>query len=145
MIELLDCNTGLRKLSAVQKRHLECLVEGPVVYTPGQRLWRSGSYVDQAFIVVAGTVSFVPRRRHGGSTGNIMVKSQNRVKQTHETKPDSPENNLGESMRINAVKAIRELQSVSLVPIFLSNMTFPSPVHSFLFTSINEDYMRKRR
>lgn len=38
VIELLDSNTGLRKLTAVQKRHLECLVEGPTVYTPGQRL-----------------------------------------------------------------------------------------------------------
>ncbi len=113
VIELLDCNTGLRKLTAVQKRYLECLVEGPVVYTPGQRLWRSGSYVDQAFLVVAGTVSFVPRRRHGGSAGNILMKSQNRVKQTHETKKDSPEANLGEAMGIDAVKAIRELQSVS--------------------------------
>lgn len=78
IIELLDSNTGLRKLTAVQKRHLECLVEGPTVYAPGQRLWRSGSPVDKAFIVVAGTVSFVPKRRHGGScaTGNKAAMSR---------------------------------------------------------------------
>lgn len=78
MMELLDSNTGLRKLTAVQKRHLECLVEGPCVYEAGQRLWRSGSVVDKAFIVVAGTVSFVPKRRHGGSTK--IQKSLTRVK-----------------------------------------------------------------
>ena len=73
IIELLDSNTGLRKLTAVQKRHLECLVEGPWVFAPGQRLWRSGSPVDKAFIVVAGTVSFVPKRQHAGSSvGNTM-------------------------------------------------------------------------
>lgn len=117
VIELLDCNTGLRKLTAVQKRYLECLVEGPVVYSPGQRLWRSGSYVDQAFIVVAGTVSFVPRRRQGGTAGNMLAKSQNRVKQAHESrKESSTEVNLGDAVRIDAVKAIRELQSVRLSP-----------------------------
>lgn len=78
IIELLDSNTGLRKLTAVQKRHLECLVEGPSVYAPGQRLWRTGSLVDKAFIVVAGTVSFVPKRRHGGSTK--VNKSLTRIK-----------------------------------------------------------------
>ncbi len=118
VIELLDCNTGLRKLTAVQKRYLECLVEGPVVYTAGQRLWRSGSYVDQAFIVVAGTVSLVPRRRHGGSAGNILTLSQRRVQQTHEAKKESPDTNLGDQMRIDAVKAIRELQSVSFSLLF---------------------------
>jgi phosphoribosyl 1,2-cyclic phosphodiesterase len=82
--ELLDSNTGLRKLTAVQKRHLECLVEGPSVYAPGQRLWKSGSPVDKAFIVVAGTVSFVPKRRHGGSSAGTM-KSMTRIKRETST------------------------------------------------------------
>ena len=126
VIELLDCNTGLRKLTAVQKRYLECLVEGPMVYTPGQRLWRSGSYVDKAFIVVAGTVLFVPRRRHGGNAGNIKGKTQHRVKQTHETKMDIPDASLGESMRIDAVKAVRELQAVG----------FPKDLSANFFCSV---------
>jgi len=111
VIELLESNTGLRKLTAVQKRHLECLVEGPSVYTPGQRLWRAGTIVDKAFIVVAGTVSFVPKRRHGGSAGKSLSKAQHRVKQTHETKSSIAEENLGEVMRKDAVKAVRELQA----------------------------------
>jgi len=111
VIGLLESNTALRKLTAVQKRHLECLVEGPTVYTPGQRLWRAGSIVDKAFIIVAGTVSFVPKRRHGGSAGKNLAKSQQRVKQTHETKSSFVAENLGEAMRNDAVKAVRELQA----------------------------------
>ena len=69
VIEILECNSTLRKLSAVQKRHLESLAEGPMYYTPGQRLWRAGEIVDKAFIVVSGTVSFVAMRRNAGSVG----------------------------------------------------------------------------
>ncbi len=117
--DLLDCNTALRKLSAVQKRHLECLVEGPVVYTPGQRLWRSGSTVDKAFIIVAGTVSFVPKRRHGGPVATNRVEPQNRLKLAHETKSDTSEEDLGTDLgnptRRDSVHAIREILAVRTV------------------------------
>lgn len=69
VLELLDCNSALRKLSAVQKRHLECLAEGPISFAPGERLWRSGAPVDRAFLIVSGTASFVPKRRNAGSVG----------------------------------------------------------------------------
>jgi hypothetical protein len=115
VIELLDSNTMLRKLTAIQKRHLECLVEGPNVYAPGQRLWRAGSIVDKAFIVVAGTVSFVPKRRNGGSA-NKIAKKKSRVKDSYESKSNraleeemSP--TIGETMQIDAVKAVRELHA----------------------------------
>ena len=67
VLELLDQNSALRKLNAVQKRHLESLAEGPIGFGPGERLWRSGAPVDKAFIMVSGTASFVPRRRNAGS------------------------------------------------------------------------------
>lgn len=67
VLELLNTNYTFRKLSAVQKRHLESLAEGPVLYGPSERLWRSGAAVEKAFIVVAGTVSFSPKRRNAGS------------------------------------------------------------------------------
>lgn len=67
VLDLLDQNSALRKLSAVQKRHLESLAEGPIAFNPGERLWRSGAPVDNAYLVVAGTASFVPRRRNAGS------------------------------------------------------------------------------
>lgn len=72
ILELIDINNTLRKLNAVQKRHLECLAQGPVAFNPGDRLWRAGAPVDKAFLVVKGTASFVVRRKaslrghHGG-------------------------------------------------------------------------------
>lgn len=119
IIELLDSNTALRKLTAVQKRHLQCLVEGPTVYAPGQRLWKIGSAVDKAFIIVAGTVSFVPKRRNGGSSMSVKSgKKSGRVKKKHETKVEHvPEEDnrlsIGESMKSDAIRAVRELQAVS--------------------------------
>jgi hypothetical protein len=86
VLELLDCNSALRKLSAVQKRHLECLAEGPISFGPGERLWRSGAPVDRAFLIVSGTASFVPKRRNAGSVGlppgsmgNTKVRRPNNV------------------------------------------------------------------
>lgn len=117
IIELLDSNTALRKLTAVQKRHLQCLVEGPTVYAPGQRLWRTGSAVDKAFIIVAGTVSFVPKRRHGGSSASAKLEQNGgRVKKKHETRnvhaqEEGHRLSLGESMKSDAVRAVRELQA----------------------------------
>jgi hypothetical protein len=67
VLELLDQNSGLRKLSAVQKRHLESFAEGPVGFGPGDRLWQSGTPVDKAFLIISGTASFVPRRRNASS------------------------------------------------------------------------------
>ena len=62
ILELIDMNTTLRKLTAVQKRHLECLAQGPIAFNPGERLWKEGAPVDKAFLVVAGTASFVYRQ-----------------------------------------------------------------------------------
>ena len=79
VIELIDCNSALRKITAVQKRHLECLAEGPTFYNPGQRLWRSGAPVDKAFIVVAGTVSVIPKRRNAGPVRVISVSLRSSI------------------------------------------------------------------
>ena len=77
ILELINMNAGLRKLTAVQKRHLECLAEGPVAFNPGERLWRAGAPVDKAFLVVAGTASFVVRRNNSvrapGNSGMLSV------------------------------------------------------------------------
>lgn len=115
VIELLDCNSALRKLSAVQKRHLESLAEGPVSFSPGQRLWRSGAAVDKAYIVVAGTVSFVPRRRNAGSVGlprssqDVQCLLDNPWGLVQDDDGDGPQPSLGETMRLDAMKAIQEL------------------------------------
>eukprot|EP00978_Attheya_sp_CCMP212_P003499 scaffold7218_cov52-Attheya_sp.AAC.5 len=64
--DLLDSNSAMRKLSAVQKRHLESLAVGPVSFAPGERLWQVGQPVDKAFILVEGTAAFIPKRRNTG-------------------------------------------------------------------------------
>ena len=75
VMDIIECNTTLRKISAVQKRHLESLAEGPFHFEPGERLWRSGTPVETAFIIVGGTASFLATRRNGSSVGARVVRS----------------------------------------------------------------------
>jgi len=93
VIEILNCNSAFRKLSAVQKRHLESLAEGPISFQAGERMWRTGGPVDKAFLVVKGTASFVNKRRN--TNGSLERK----VGSSH----------VESSMRDDAMKAIREL------------------------------------
>ena len=67
VLQLLNCNFALRKLTAIQKRHLESLAVGPISFKPSDRLWGAGTPVDKAFIIVSGTASFVRSRRPAGS------------------------------------------------------------------------------
>lgn len=100
VLELLNCNSALRKLSAVQKRHLESLAEGPIGFQPGERLWRAGTPVDRAFVIVSGTASFVPKRRNAGSAAFQPVQSE---------KEKLGDPSVGDSMRVDAMKAMKEL------------------------------------
>ena len=127
IIELLDNNSSFRKLNAVQKRHLESLAEGPLYYAPGQRLWRSGQSVDKAFIVVAGTVAFVAKRRNAQTavTGGHGVQVDDMPSHSKAHHEATRENNtsgfvddelaeigslgLGDQMRKAALKALKEL------------------------------------
>ena len=103
VLELLNDNSALRKLTAVQKRHLECLAEGPISYQPGERLWRGGTPVDKAFLIVSGTASFVPKRRNAGSAAaGIISKDGGSEKMDRDP-------SVGDSMRADAAKAMKEL------------------------------------
>jgi CRP-like cAMP-binding protein len=104
VLDLLELNSAFRKLSAVQKRHLESLAEGPVSFIPGERLWRAGTAVDKAFIVVAGTVSFIIGRRNAGS---VSWSNDSNLRGDRSSK--GLNRSLGESMRIDAIKAVKEL------------------------------------
>lgn len=121
VLELLDCNSALRKLSAVQKRHLESLAEGPISFQPGERLWRAGAPVDKAFVVISGTASFVPRRRNAGSVGlpattkvvptpRSNIESSSSSGNTGEELTRLEKLSLGETMRLDAMTAVRELR-----------------------------------
>lgn len=77
VLEVLKCNSALGRLTALQKRHLESLAEGPRYFEAGHYLWQVGEPVDYAFLIVAGTATFAPKpdddvwRNRRGSTGNI--------------------------------------------------------------------------
>jgi hypothetical protein len=121
VLELLDQNSALRKLSAVQKRHLESLAEGPIAFGPGERLWRAGAPVDKAFMVVGGTASFVPRRRNAGSASapasNLGLPSNTRTLLSRlgdSTKgivkgSQDVSSNVGTEMHTDVMRAIEEM------------------------------------
>ena len=142
IIELLECNSALRKLSAVQKRHLESLAEGPAYYSSGQRLWMQGSAVDKAYIIVAGTASFIQKRRMAGSASvtsgrdalALATGNSSRSSLVEEGKTE-----LGSAMRVDALKAIQQLVSPSVLSNHFISMilTFtnpPSRLSFYLFT-----------
>lgn len=82
VLEVLKCNSALGKLTALQKRHLESLAEGPRYFECGHFLWQVGEPVDYAFLIVAGTATFAPKpedelwRNRRGSTGNMAPQPQ---------------------------------------------------------------------
>lgn len=77
VLEVLKSNSALGKLTALQKRHLESLAEGPRYFEPGHFLWQVGEAVEYAFLIVAGTATFAAKaedevwRNRRGSTGNM--------------------------------------------------------------------------
>jgi len=99
VLELLNCNSALRKLNAVQKRHLESLAEGPIFFKSGERLWRAGAPVDKAFLVVSGTASFVPKRRNAGSATVGQIEDKDKL----------GDPSVSDSMHVDAMKAMKEL------------------------------------
>jgi CRP-like cAMP-binding protein len=105
VLDLLNCNSALRKLNAVQKRHLESLAEGPIGFQPGERLWRAGGTVDRAFVIISGSASFVPKRRNAGSATVSSINNGEDDKHG--------ESNIGAHMHIDAKKVVRELGKVS--------------------------------
>lgn len=78
VLEVLKCNSALGKLTALQKRHLESLAEGPRFFECNHYLWQVGEPVDYAFLIVAGTATFAQKaddeiwRNRRGSTGNMI-------------------------------------------------------------------------
>jgi hypothetical protein len=80
LLAVIECNSVLSNLSAMQKRYLESLAEGPRFFGAHSLLWKVGDAVDYAYLVVGGTATLgrrhVPRVTHSrmnrrGSTGTI--------------------------------------------------------------------------
>jgi len=78
VLEVLKCNSALGKLTALQKRHLESLAEGPRFFEADHYLWRVGQPVDYAFLIVTGTGHFASKPEEQRifhrrcSTGNMF-------------------------------------------------------------------------
>lgn len=102
IMDVIESNSTLRKISAVQKRHLESLAEGPVYFAPGERLWKSGALVEKAFIIVGGTVSFLAKRRNAGSFNHRMKKFDDRTASVTGDDESNNANSFGELMRKDA-------------------------------------------
>jgi len=108
VLEVLKCNSALGKLTALQKRHLESLAEGPRYFECGHYLWQVGEPVDYAFLIVAGTATFAPKpedelwRNRRGSTGNMGPN------QTQQQQPSRP--------RLEALPHIEEDKQLFNVP-----------------------------
>jgi hypothetical protein len=80
LLEVIRFNSVLGNLTALQKRHLESLAEGPRFFAPGSLLWKIGAPVDFAYLLVSGTATLgsrAPQRvgrsrmNRRGSTGAI--------------------------------------------------------------------------
>ena len=78
-MEIISYNSALGNLTALQKRHLESLADGPRYFVANQSIWGAGAPVDFSFLIVSGTAHFfqpnkqkvVMNRR--GSTGSIAL------------------------------------------------------------------------
>lgn len=58
LLEVLNFNSALGRLTAFQKRHLESIAEGPRFFEEGSYLWQVSDTVDFAFLIVTGTAIF---------------------------------------------------------------------------------------
>lgn len=82
LVDILLCNSVLDSLTALQKRYLESLAEGPRFFEANSFLWRVGDQVDFAYLIVSGTATLgetiVPRpgglgrMNRRGSTGAMV-------------------------------------------------------------------------
>ena len=80
LLEVIECNSVLSNLTAMQKRYLESLAEGPRYFGAHSLMWKVGDNVDYAYLIVGGTAKLgriqVTRASHSkmnrrGSTGTI--------------------------------------------------------------------------
>ena len=84
VLDILNYNSSLWKLSASQKRHLEALAEGPTKLQPSESVWSLGAPVDKAFLIVSGTVIHMrsdemTKSCRRGSTGSMSTAMYHEV------------------------------------------------------------------
>jgi len=91
---VIQCNSVLRSLTAMQKRCLESLAEGPKRFASFAAIWKVGDPVNNAYLVVSGSATIGKRTIHKvtkasfgrrGSTGAISVSSLAAIKEMEAT------------------------------------------------------------
>lgn len=65
LIDVIKDNSTLKRVSAVEMRHFESIADGFSYFGPGDHMWETGTPVNKAYIVIAGTASFMERNGHG--------------------------------------------------------------------------------
>lgn len=79
LLDVIHCNSVFSNLTAMQKRYLESLAEGPRLFATYTPLWKVGDAVDYAYMIVSGTATLgggdmpvrVSRMNRRGSTGDM--------------------------------------------------------------------------
>ena len=79
-VDTISNNSVLSKLTPLQKRHLETIVDGPEHFNPGQYFWKVGGPLKFSFIIVQGTAKFainpkLHNKARRNSTGGISLVS----------------------------------------------------------------------
>lgn len=103
VLELLNCNSALRKLNAVQKRHVESLAEGPVSFQPNERMWQAGAPVDRAYIIISGTASFHVSR-------NTIISKGTGGHDSYDRDASSVSDSAGDSKDVDVMRVNKELE-----------------------------------
>ena len=91
LLEVIECNSVLRNLTAMQKRYLESLAEGPRHFVSLTSIWKVGDPVDYAYLIVSGSATIgtkvAPKRIMGrmsrrGSTGAISMSALTAIQES---------------------------------------------------------------
>jgi hypothetical protein len=115
LLQVLQCNFVLGNLSALQKRSLESIAEGPRVFEAESTLWSIGDRCNYSFLLVAGTVSFKHTNRPRGSSigqtrrrpslGTIVDVGDGRSLEADKLLPEVPAGS--EYFRLESLLALR--------------------------------------
>lgn len=102
-LQVIECNSVLRSLTAMQKRYLESLAEGPRQFASLTPIWKAGDPVDYAYLIVSGTATIgkkatpmmnMGRMSRRGSTGAISMSALAAIQES-ENNPLSRDRSLG--------------------------------------------------
>ena len=114
LIEVIECNSVLRNLTAMQKRCLESLAEGPRFFQAVAPLWKVGDPVDYAYLIVGGSATIekkeapkigTGRMGRRGSTGAISMSSLTAIQESE----NNTRNRVGAFLNVEGDKLLKNV------------------------------------